>query len=136
MTHVIQHTDYKLEMNSEGLAEDRQYFKSIKQDVVDSTIKDVEAVLADLLPKLITKQSSPIEKSFVTNQGEFLCIERHVAWKRFDIGASDFQEQVRAFVEHHLNNCNSCGEPGMCGAPQPTIGFQPSVDFVAPPELN
>ncbi len=129
-------SEYNLEMNSEGLLEDRQYFKSIKQDVDDTTIKDVEAVLSDLLPKLVTKQSAPIEKSLVNNQGEFLSIERHVAWKRFDIGAPDFQEQVRAFVEHHLNNCNSCGESGMCGVPQPAISIQPSIDFVAPPVVN
>lgn len=109
---------YTLDMNSEGSEEDKQYFKQIKQNVDDTTIKDVNAVLTNLLPKLIKPASTQkLLDGTINPTNDFIKVTRHVAWKRFDIGAPDFQDQIRLFVEHHMNNCNECCGNGSCVTP-------------------
>jgi hypothetical protein len=42
--------------------------------------------------------------------------ERVVAIAMFDINACDFEDQVRTFVEHHVNQCHDCASDA-CRAP-------------------
>lgn len=105
---------YTFDMNSDGAPEDQQYFKQIKQNIDDETIRDINTALSGLLPKLFPTPSGV--KSSVNSESSsndfFYPIKRHVAWKRFDVSAPDFQMQVADFVNCHLNGCNQCTGPG------------------------
>ncbi len=108
-------TDYTLDMNDKHPEKDqRQYFKSVAQKITDDTIKDVTKALDSILPLLAPKKapgaSSFADEPIVT--GEILEVYRDVAWRRFDISSPDFEEQVRLFVEEHMNSCHSCCLPG------------------------
>jgi len=110
-------SEYTLQMQ-----EGTQYFKKIDQEITDTTIKDINTALSGILPKLLPNPAStPTSKLSLENgidkQTHFYSVKRHVAWKRFDVSAIDFQDQIAIFVNRHLNDCNSCGISGACGIP-------------------
>jgi hypothetical protein len=89
-----------------------QYFTNIESYIQDETIQDITEALQTItdsvtgLPKA-KSTSYPVaagEKNKVVVFPEV----RTVAWRRFDIDACDFEDQVAAFVSEHMNNCNSC----------------------------
>jgi hypothetical protein len=90
------------------------YYTQVKQHVEDKTINDVNTALGQLLPLLATK-SAPTGKG--TNRffegdslGSPVPKERVVALKRFDLNSVNVEDQVKQFVDHHMNDCNSCCE--------------------------
>ncbi len=103
--------------------EGNQFFKRIDQDIADTTIKDINAALGQILPQLLPKPvPTPstkfgLDSNANQSQADFLPVTRHVAWKRFDVSAPDFQDQIATFVNRHLNDCNSCLESGACAGP-------------------
>jgi hypothetical protein len=100
--------DYDIEFQGE---KNPQYFSKVGYHIVDETIKDITAVITGLTPTTkkpgesqandATPPPKPADKVIQSN--------RTVAWKRFDLHAADFEDQVLLFVNHHLNNCHSCG---------------------------
>ena len=88
------------------------YYKQITTYVNDKTIKDISSALNTLFP-VPTPKPDPKELSSLGENGLPTTPEektRVVAWKRFDINSVDFEAQVTQFVEHHINNCNTCCE--------------------------
>lgn len=102
---------YTLDMNS-GAAEQaqRQYFKQIKFDIEDRTIQDINTALSGLLPILTppTSIGPSTSRAGLEDSDPIIQRESMVAWKRFDVNAVDFQQQVTCFVGEHLNDCHSC----------------------------
>jgi hypothetical protein len=87
------------------------YYTQVKQKVTDETIKDINAALVDLLPLLSPKPAPKIlTQNAMGPSTQPETKERVVAWKRFDINSVDFEDQVKQFVDLHINNCNSCCE--------------------------
>lgn len=116
-------SEYTLQMQ-----EGSQYFKKIDQDITDTTIKDINTALSGILPKLLPKTAStPASKLSLENaidkQTHFYSVKHHVAWKRFDVSAIDFQDQIALFVNQHLNDCNSCGNSGACATTDSSCNF-------------
>ena len=90
---------------------DEQYFKNVESKVVDTTITDSAALLTTILSGTgIIPAKSRLGIAENVDTPDFKWQERTVAYQRFDINAPDFEQQVEAFVNHHLNNCNSCGQ--------------------------
>lgn len=91
------------------LGED-QYFDSITNTIVDTTITDVTNAITSIAPLLGVGTSAAPE--FVGDQikDNVIVANRVVAFQRFDINACDFEEQVRIFLDQHLNACApNCG---------------------------
>ncbi|MBI3861600.1 MAG: hypothetical protein HY290_06865 [Planctomycetia bacterium] len=84
-----------------------QYFTDIRSNIVDKTINDVNTALQGIIPLLQAKKTSGKLTSGVNvDKDKFFEEHRVVAWKRFDIDAVDFEQQVADFIDQHLN-CNS-----------------------------
>lgn len=99
-------SDYTMEFgtrNEDGL-DNSQYFKSLENKIVDETIKDITGAIDTVFSALPSSTDDEPQERAVTYFHEW----RTVAWKRFDIDELDFEDQVGAFVERHLNGCNSC----------------------------
>ena len=89
---------------------DANYFKNVHSKVVDTTITDSAALLSTVLSGTgITKMGLAGNSLESLNPEIFQQKERVVAYQRFDINAPDFEQQLEAFVKHHLNDCNHCG---------------------------
>lgn len=106
-------SDYLIEFNlsksKDPSKDNSQYPGKINNQVVDKTIEDITTSIKTLAPT--------IKKAIGTAGGQkpgepepsiFGERERMVAWKRFDINDPAFEENLRSFVSHHVNNCNSC----------------------------
>ncbi len=94
---------YNLDMDPES-----QYFKQIKNEITDNTIKDVAAAIGKVAPAIAKLTSAGKAKLSDDLKKNLIVESRTVAWKRFDIDSPDFEEQVRCFVEVHINQCNTC----------------------------
>lgn len=97
--------DYEIEFQNEK--DSPQYFQQISYHVVDQTLKDISAVIANLKPI----QPTPAFPTANQKSSDFPSLSplvRTIAWKRFDIHAPDFEDQVLAFVNQNLNDCHSC----------------------------
>jgi len=102
------------------------YYTQVKQMVNDETIKDVNAALVNLLPLLAPKPApKSLTKFEMGSPGEPETKTRVVAWKRFDINSVDFEDQVKQFVDHHINNCDSCCENTSLAPQQSIESFAP-----------
>jgi hypothetical protein len=91
---------------------DSQYFKSIKSEVEDETIKAIGDLIAAVAPGgLFGAPTSEGVGSELTGIKE---IQSVVASQVFEVDAPDFEMQVMAFLNHHLNCCHDCGivQPG------------------------
>lgn len=94
---------YNLDLDPES-----QYFKEIKNEITDNTIKDVAAAIGKVAPA-IAKLTSAGKADISDDLKKHLIMDsRTIAWKRFDLDAIDFEEQVHCFVETHLNQCHTC----------------------------
>lgn len=113
-------TKYGMTMDHDNAdSRGRQFFEKISYDVDDQTIEEINSALGGLIP-LIAKKPGTAAKSSMANfeaaessesdfsKGGLILKERTVAWKRFDVHAADFEEQLKGFVEYHINACNSC----------------------------
>ena len=116
-----------IQMDSE-----KQYFKQIHTKVVDNTIQEITKIVKQFSVPLGIKTSvgQSIEKNLIVDT-------RTVAFVRFDINAPDFEQQLMAFFDQHINSCNSCqgfGFPvvplaGESVAPQQIEPVAPQVEF-------
>ena len=97
--------DYEIEFQNEK--DSPQYFQQISYHVVDQTLKDISAVIANLKPIQPTP-AFPTANQKSSDEPSLAPLVRTIAWKRFDIHAPDFEDQVLAFVNQHLNDCQSC----------------------------
>ncbi len=89
-------------------ARDRQFFSSINYNVQDNTINTITALIPSLFPakpELMSNQSTPQE----VRGANLVPKTRTVAWKRFDINAPDFENELSAFVANHVNCEFGCG---------------------------
>ena len=100
---------------------DQQYFSDITSNVKDTTITDSANLLATALQlstkkagtdaALISSIAAPADSGGTpTPNQSFIKQSRVVAYRRFDINAPDYEQQVEAFVEAHLNQCDRCNE--------------------------
>lgn len=97
--------DYEIEFQNEK--DSPQYFQQISYHVVDQTLKDISAVIANLKPIQPTP-AFPTANQKSSDEPSLSPLVRTIAWKRFDIHAPDFEDQVLAFVNQNLNDCHSC----------------------------
>ncbi len=96
-------------LNSNTQLSDEQYFKSISNSIIDTTITDSAALLNTVLTGRSTSADGPTtaQQSLMSN---LVRDTRVVAYKRFDINDPDFEYQVEAFVNQNLNDCDQCGQ--------------------------
>lgn len=111
-----------------------QYFKQIKSHIVDKTISDVNAALQTilpLLPKPMTGRSTAADVPPPADPGlsNLLSENRVVAWKRFDLDAPDFEQQVACFLEQHMN-----GAGGWQQLPRSSVEDFSSAGPLFPPD--
>ena len=99
--------DYKLDFGQDGDSYP-QYFKQIKNKIVDDTIKDVSMAVESVIPKLASLTGAGSFDASDELKKQMVVGNRVVAWRRFDISAPDFEWQVKCFVQKHVNNCNEC----------------------------
>jgi hypothetical protein len=102
--------DYTMKFGSDesgidGGEDNSQYFASINSRIQDDTIKDITGALKAVTDSLAAKTNVGESK-----EPDLLLIPdvRTVAWRRFDIDACDFEQQVADFVAIHMSSCNSC----------------------------
>ncbi len=96
-----------------------QYFSQIDSKLEDRTIQELGELAAQVITstrKFAAASSITAEKPTdavlnALNAKGIYRETRTVAYKRFDINDPDFECQVEAFVNHHLNNCNQCAAP-------------------------
>lgn len=96
-------------LNSNTTFSDEQYFKSITNSLTDTTITDSAALLDTVLKGVSTDAAGPTAEQMEAFK-DVVRDTRVVAYKRFDINEPDFEMQVEAFVNQHLNNCDRCGQ--------------------------
>ena len=80
------------------------YLSKIDSKVTDTTITDS----AQLLATIISKSGVPLGGKALRSTQRTAWKKRTVAYQRFDISAPDYEEQLDAFISHHMNNCNQC----------------------------
>ncbi len=79
---------------------DDQYIQKLQHDVTDNTIDQVSALVKSLMPNGLRAQTaSGLEKHYYE-------IQSVVAVGMFEIDAPDFEEQMTAFVNCHLNQAH------------------------------
>ncbi|TWT55971.1 hypothetical protein [Allorhodopirellula solitaria] len=109
-------SDYKMEFGEKNdLNDNRQYFKTLENKIVDETIKDVTGAINTIF------EAIPTATRTGTDNGPppavlYFTEDRMVAWKRFDIDTIDFEDQVACFVAQHMNNCHRCATDVFEGA--------------------
>lgn len=106
-----------------------QYFDTITGTAVDSTITDVTALVAAAAPLFAVPTSAGTVGEGITN---VIVGNRMVAYRRFDINEPDFEEQVLAFVNHHMNACNQCSGPTINSRIQPDPGVSSLYEEIQP----
>ena len=91
-----------------GFNED-QYLNKVANKIEDKTISDVTAAVQ----RVATAFAKPTAANFGSDDLKNKIIEgaRHVAFRRFDIDAPDFEQQLATFVYDHMNACHDCGGP-------------------------
>ena len=113
------------ESATDGGKDNSQYFSSIESRSQDDTIKDVTGALKAVTVSLAAN----------TNVGDGEARElpvlvpdvRTVAWRRIDIDACDFEQQVADFVAVHMNSCNNC-QQNTAGSVATAVGEFPSQE--------
>jgi len=95
------------ESGTDGGKDNSQYFSSIESRIQDDTIKDITGALKAVTDSLAAKTNVGDRDS---RRPTLILVPdvRTVAWRRFDIDACDFEQQVADFVAIHMNSCNSC----------------------------
>lgn len=86
---------------------DEEYFKKIHSQLEDTTIVE-SANLVNSILKATVAANEGVQKS---NPPGFEEVVRTVAYQRFDVSAVDYEDQLEAFVNYHLNDCHQCAGP-------------------------
>ena len=81
------------------------YLSNIDSKITDTTITDSAALLGTIISKTGVPAGA---KSALQSTQRTEWKKRTVAYQRFDINAPDYEEQLDAFISHHMNNCNQC----------------------------
>jgi hypothetical protein len=84
---------------------DTGYLEKIESNVTDTTIKDSAALLSTIISNTSGSASG---KASLRNDQRLDWKKRTLAYQRFDINAPDYEEQLDAFINHHVNGCNQC----------------------------
>lgn len=95
-------------LNYKATFGDDQYFDEVSGKLEDTTITDVANLVATVAP-MLGKPAAGNEKGAIGD--ELIVNKRVVAYRRFDIDATDFEMQVRCFLEEHLNCGHTCAGP-------------------------
>jgi hypothetical protein len=77
--------------------------------IQDDTLKDATAAFSALAPLLRAKPTAAAGET--TRLDNTVRGSRVVAYRRFDLNDSDFEQQVCDFVEYHMNACHDCKGP-------------------------
>lgn len=85
---------------------DEQYLKSINNRIEDQTIKAIAESARALTPLLGSPKSAVSSGASLTNR--LIVDERTLAFQRFDLNSPTFEQDVRAFLDLYINNCNDC----------------------------
>lgn len=86
-----------------------QYFKSIRGKVEDETIDTITKVLGSDAFAATTGETTRALNVKVEN-GNYQRLKRVVAFQRFDISEQGWEDQMQAFIDQHLGQCNPpCG---------------------------
>ena len=97
------------------------YLDSVTYRVEDKTITQSATLLANVLP-LLKKPPTLATKTSAEAFG-LITTSRVIAFRRFNINAPDFEQQVASFLDMYLNDCNRCNET-----------LAPHAPLAAPPE--
>ena len=97
-------------------ARDRQFFSKIDYDVDDKTIKTITALIPTLFPAKpsaarVVNPTSAGETKIISSDPKLVVKKRTVAWKRFDINAPAFEQELSDFVAQHVNCDAGCVAP-------------------------
>lgn len=88
---------------------DEQYFTEVKTKVVDETIARVGNLIAQIAPSGLIGAPTAEEAKPARFRGRVKEVRNVVASQVFEIDAPDYEEQVRMFLDRHLNCCHDCG---------------------------
>lgn len=95
--------DYTIEF---GDGENSQYFKALNSKITDQTIQDINAAIQTVVKATTASTGNP-KPNDNPPKFEFKTEYRTVAWKRFDLDAVDFEDQIACFVSSRLNSANA-----------------------------
>lgn len=93
---------------------DQQYFSKIQSEIDDNTIIEVADAINRVIPafaSLTAGTGTPSQGIGSQLQSKVIRGTRVVAYNRFDINSPDFEQQLEAFVNLHLNDCHGCPKP-------------------------
>lgn len=85
------------------------YLSALKYQVDDETITNATTLLASVAPLLgigVSKEQEPNNDPKTLNG--VLTTKRTIAYGIFDISSPNFEDDVRSFIELHVNQCNPC----------------------------
>jgi len=94
--------DTKMDFNED------QFFKKVKSSIEDETINESAKLLKTVIG-LVKPMSAGLTQEPDTENGNRKKLTRVVAYQRFDVNDASYEEQIDAFISHHLNKCNQCG---------------------------
>ncbi len=107
-----------------------QYFAKIRGEYKEETLSTINSILgSEATAGLLTSASGEMVE---VEDSKFKKLTRVVAFDRFDINECHWEEQMQAFVEHHLGACNPPCAPGICpnteySAPMPVQVLYPEL---------
>jgi hypothetical protein len=88
---------------------DEEYFKKIHSKLEDTTIVESANLVNSILKATVAaNEGAPKPKQVPAGFEE---VVRTVAYQRFDVSAADYEDQLEAFVNNHLNDCHQCAGP-------------------------
>lgn len=106
--------DYHMKFQTPATVPDKQYFNpangqyfdSISTYSNDTTITDIAKLIATAVPAVTKAASLPLPTGAFTN--DVIIDQRVVAFRRFDIDACDFEQQMQQFLDEQINCCHTC----------------------------
>jgi len=119
---------------------DDQYFDEIRTKVVDETMEQVGNLIAQVAPSgLFGSPTTRVAGAKVSNRVKQ--VSNVVASRVFEIDAPDFEYQVRAFLDRHLNCCHDCSVLPVetvppAQLPLPAVYPLAERTLIAPPEFR
>jgi hypothetical protein len=118
-----------------GTQSSGQFFKSVKQDLTDTSIQDVANLVSQVsavLPKLkAISDTAKAEEAGVQKLG-LHAITTVVAVEYFDVREPHLEARIQEFLERHVNACSDRCEPGgSCPVGVPATAV-PAVRVPAP----
>ncbi len=105
-------------ITSNGLEfNEQQYLQKVTGSIQDDTLKEATAAFSALAPLLRAKPTAAAGDTIKLDNS--VRGSRVVAYRRFDLNDSDFEQQVGDFVEYHMNACHDCAGPAYPPSLQP-----------------